>query len=212
MAWWVFIGWWWMPIYWLLIGWWWRPIKWVCSKLPTAAKASLIFILAVLVLGTAALYEPTEKPQPTQVEPVEQIESTVEVESSDTVEPVSSGIQSPAVIKSEVTVTKPVEPKPETKVIEDPTPVPEPDPIPKPVLVEPEPVVIVAEPEPVTIEEPVVTEPVGINYVVNTNTGKFHKSSCGSAKSIKSSNRWDYCGTRDYLISQGYSPCGKCKP
>jgi competence protein ComEC len=52
----------------------------------------------------------------------------------------------------------------------------------------------------------------GQDYTVNTNTGKFHYPYCASAKSIKDSNRWDYHGTRDYLINAGYIPCKKCTP
>ncbi len=55
-------------------------------------------------------------------------------------------------------------------------------------------------------------EDVGQDYVINTNSGKFHFPSCSSAKKIKPSNRRDYCGSREDLINQGYSPCGRCHP
>jgi len=66
--------------------------------------------------------------------------------------------------------------------------------------------------EPTT--EPTVpeTEDNGRDYVVNTNTGKFHYPSCSSADDIKPSNRWDYHGSREELISQGYVPCKRCDP
>ncbi|MBR3971905.1 MAG: hypothetical protein IKJ83_03345 [Ruminococcus sp.] len=51
-----------------------------------------------------------------------------------------------------------------------------------------------------------------INYVLNTNTCKFHYPSCSSVKSIKSYNREDYYGTRDSIINRGYEPCGRCHP
>ena len=65
--------------------------------------------------------------------------------------------------------------------------------------------------------QPVVTEKAdnstaGQNYVLNTNTKKFHYPSCSSAKQIKDKNRDEYTGTRDELIAMGYSPCGKCHP
>lgn len=66
--------------------------------------------------------------------------------------------------------------------------------------------------EPPATEAPVVDEPVGSSYVVNTNTGKFHETWCSSADRIKDSNRWDYTGTRDELISMGYDPCKNCNP
>lgn len=51
-----------------------------------------------------------------------------------------------------------------------------------------------------------------IDYVVNTNTKKFHYPNCSSVKKIKDSNRMDYTGSRDDLISQGYVPCKNCNP
>lgn len=49
-------------------------------------------------------------------------------------------------------------------------------------------------------------------YILNTDSKKFHTPSCSSASSLKSSNRKEYTGSRDNLISQGYEACGKCKP
>ena len=49
-------------------------------------------------------------------------------------------------------------------------------------------------------------------YVLNANSKKFHNPSCDSAQEISEKNRKDYTGTRDALLSQGYSPCGICKP
>lgn len=65
--------------------------------------------------------------------------------------------------------------------------------------------------------QPVVTEKAdnnaaGQNYVLNTNTKKFHYPSCSSVKQMKDKNREDYTGTRDELIDMGYSPCGICHP
>lgn len=68
--------------------------------------------------------------------------------------------------------------------------------------------------------EPPQTEPptnapvetVTQDYILNTNTKKFHYPTCSSAKDIKSSNRSDYSGTREEIINQGYKPCGRCHP
>lgn len=49
-------------------------------------------------------------------------------------------------------------------------------------------------------------------YILNTNTKKFHYSDCGSASRISDKNKGTHTGTRDELISQGYSPCGNCDP
>jgi competence protein ComEC len=56
------------------------------------------------------------------------------------------------------------------------------------------------------------TSEANTQYVLNTNTKKFHYPSCSSVKSIKDSNRSDYEGSRDDVISMGYSPCGRCNP
>lgn len=52
----------------------------------------------------------------------------------------------------------------------------------------------------------------GTHYVLNTNTKKFHYPNCASAKKISEKNKKDYYGTREELISMGYSPCGNCDP
>lgn len=49
-------------------------------------------------------------------------------------------------------------------------------------------------------------------YVLNTNSHRFHYPSCQSAASIAPGNRDVFHGTRDELIQQGYKPCGVCKP
>lgn len=48
-------------------------------------------------------------------------------------------------------------------------------------------------------------------YVANTNSGKFHKSSCGSAKNMKEENKY-ISNSREDMISHGYKPCKRCKP
>ena len=49
-------------------------------------------------------------------------------------------------------------------------------------------------------------------YVLNTNTKKFHKESCNSAKSMGASNKKIYTGSRQEIIDMGYEACGVCKP
>lgn len=60
-----------------------------------------------------------------------------------------------------------------------------------------------ADPEPTPNER---------DYVLNSNTLKFHYPTCSSVKDIKEGNRKDVHATRDSIIAQGYAPCGKCKP
>lgn len=49
-------------------------------------------------------------------------------------------------------------------------------------------------------------------YILNTNTKKFHKPDCPSVKSTKAENKKEVTTTRSELISEGYEPCGRCKP
>lgn len=55
-------------------------------------------------------------------------------------------------------------------------------------------------------------ETVVTGYVLNTNSKRFHLSSCGQGQSTKEENRACYNGNRDELISDGYSPAGCCDP
>lgn len=50
------------------------------------------------------------------------------------------------------------------------------------------------------------------DYVLNTNSQKFHYARCSSVSKISQSNRQDYTGTRESVIAMGYTPCGICKP
>ena len=50
------------------------------------------------------------------------------------------------------------------------------------------------------------------DYVVNTNSKKFHYSTCASVGDIKDNNKELFSGSRDELIKRGMRPCGACKP
>lgn len=50
------------------------------------------------------------------------------------------------------------------------------------------------------------------DYVLNTNSQKFHYPDCGSVKKMKAHNRMDVHETRQALIAQGYEPCKNCNP
>ncbi len=49
-------------------------------------------------------------------------------------------------------------------------------------------------------------------YVINKNTGKFHKPTCPGVQDIKPENREDFYGTKQELLDQKYTICGICKP
>lgn len=50
------------------------------------------------------------------------------------------------------------------------------------------------------------------DYIMNTNTKKFHYPSCKHVDRIQQTNRQEFSGSRDELIKAGYSPCGVCNP
>ncbi len=50
------------------------------------------------------------------------------------------------------------------------------------------------------------------NYVLNSNTKKFHRIGCASIKQMKEKNKKSFYGTREEVIKKGYSPCKRCKP
>ncbi len=75
----------------------------------------------------------------------------------------------------------------------------------------PVPVVTDSPPIPqVTIHDP--SNSTSRSYVLNTNTKKFHFPGCSSVNQMSAKNRKYIESTREDLIAQGYSPCGKCNP
>ncbi len=49
-------------------------------------------------------------------------------------------------------------------------------------------------------------------YVLNTNSKKFHVPSCSSVDQMSPKNREDVEDTRENLIANGYDPCKRCNP
>lgn len=47
-------------------------------------------------------------------------------------------------------------------------------------------------------------------YILNTSTKKMHKPSCSSVKKISDKNYAESKESKDFLISQGYTPCKNC--
>ena len=65
------------------------------------------------------------------------------------------------------------------------------------------------EPEPQT---PVVIPGTVRDYILNTNTHKFHYPDCGSVKKMKEKNKQPVTMSREEIIGMGYEPCGNCNP
>lgn len=64
--------------------------------------------------------------------------------------------------------------------------------------------------------EPEEAAPVEVDnakdYVLNTNTRKFHKPTCRHVKSIADHNRQDVHMDRNEILDMGYAPCKVCNP
>lgn len=56
------------------------------------------------------------------------------------------------------------------------------------------------------------SQSVAAEYILNTNTKKFHYPSCSSVQKMKDKNKQAFNGTREEAIAKGYSPCGNCHP
>lgn len=61
-------------------------------------------------------------------------------------------------------------------------------------------------------EEALAAAGESAEYVLNTNSRKFHLPDCSGAANMSEANRQDYTGSRELLIAQGYEPCGQCDP
>lgn len=61
-------------------------------------------------------------------------------------------------------------------------------------------------------EENTEEEDVDGDYVLNTNTEKFHDPDCRSVDDMSEINKDYYSGSRNALIDGGYTPCGNCNP
>lgn len=50
------------------------------------------------------------------------------------------------------------------------------------------------------------------DYILNTNSYKFHYPTCDSVADMSERNKKEYIGDRDDLINQGFVPCKVCNP
>ena len=182
------------------------------------AKTIVIVILAVLSIGTAPAAETPDTDIPSEMismaaeeskeaareataatEPEATVETSIETAVETTAEPNVEQTTAPTTAPTSEPTTVPVT-EPTTAPTSEPTTAPATEPTTLPITA------------PSTEPATEATEDNGRDYVVNTNTGKFHYPSCSSADDIKAENRWDYHGTRDDLINMGYVPCKRCDP
>ena len=179
-----------------------------------AALIILVLLLAFFCVGCGGTSENTrqagfsstsgpviEKTQAPTQEPTP--DPTPEPTPSPTLEPTPRPTPEPTPSPTPRPSPEPT-PKPTSKPTAKPTPESAPEPSSEPA---PE-----STPEPTSEPTPEPTPIPGRDYVLNKNTKKFHYPNCSSVKDMKAKNRRDYNGTRDEIISMGYSPCGRCKP
>lgn len=55
-------------------------------------------------------------------------------------------------------------------------------------------------------------EEISCTYVLNRSSKKFHDPACSSVAKIKDSNRGNFTGERQELLTRGYEPCKICNP
>lgn len=170
------------------------------------------FLIGMLgACGDETESEPTDRNIPVTAEVAgelenvsvgEEVELIAEVSLTEECE-VTKGLVAEQTATPEATVepTSTPEPTATPAPTSTPTPTPEPTSTPAPT---PEPTI-----EPVIERAPV---PVGTDYILNTNTKKFHYTDCRSVKQMKEKNKKYYTGTREECIGMGYDPCGNCKP
>lgn len=61
-------------------------------------------------------------------------------------------------------------------------------------------------------ETTITKETRTVDYVLNTNTHKFHYPDCSSVSDMAAKNRLDFSGSRDEVIAMEYVPCKRCRP
>ncbi len=67
-------------------------------------------------------------------------------------------------------------------------------------------------PPPADTPTPEPQESSSADYILNTNTHKFHYPYCDSVQEMAERNKLPYSGTRDEVIAMGYVPCKRCNP
>ncbi|MBR6425903.1 MAG: hypothetical protein IKS29_08115 [Oscillospiraceae bacterium] len=79
--------------------------------------------------------------------------------------------------------------------------------------VEPVPLEVETGPEePEDRSLPAASEEQAQDYVLNTNTKKFHYPDCSSVSDMKPENRQDVHEDRESILARGFVPCKRCKP
>lgn len=68
------------------------------------------------------------------------------------------------------------------------------------------------EPKRADNEMPAQSQDTTANYIININTGVFHRPDCRSVALMAEHNKDYETGTREDIIQRGYRPCQNCNP
>ena len=79
-------------------------------------------------------------------------------------------------------------------------------------LVEPVVTITVQAEPPKAISEKEEKQIADCDYILNTNSKKFHYPSCSSVDTMAEHNTEYFTGSRDDVIAMGYEPCKRCNP
>lgn len=166
--------------------------KLLLSGVLKGAAVAVLLVLGVVLTQTGAPAEESAADVPPALSQSAEPEVTPEIPPEQTPEetPEASPEQTP-----EETPEASPEPTPEETPEGSPEPTPEESPA------------VTSEPEPEKS-----AEPAAVNYILNTNSKKFHYPSCSGVKRMKEENKASFTGTREEAIAKGYTPCGTCKP
>ena len=192
---------------------------------PAGCMTSIVMVFAVILavailLSSCTSVEPSASqspPAPSASEPAETEKAGTPLPSRPGTLPGDKATASPKP-SADPAPSESVKPTPSAEPSPSPSASPSANPEPSPSVtpsVEPSPSPSVepspsAEPSPSpTPSAPPVS--VGLTYIGNSNTMKFHEPSCSSVDDMKAENKVILSG-RDAAIAGGYKPCGRCKP
>lgn len=61
-------------------------------------------------------------------------------------------------------------------------------------------------------QQPTEAQVTATEYVLNTNSHKFHRSNCASVERMSEKNKRVVKETREQILEEGYEPCKNCNP
>ena len=153
------------------------------SATPAPTEAPAVTAIEPLAIPTNTA-TPTDTPMPSSAQATAAAAPTSELPA-----PTSGLSETPASVPTETKNAVPAETSTPTPPTEAPTAVP------------------ASAPTAPPTDPPALT----YSYVLNSNTKKFHRATCGEINKMNESNKV-FSNDRDDTIQNGYAPCKKCNP